>query len=311
MPANDLTMRVFIFSFSRGKFLQNCLDSLEQAAPELPVTIYDDGSEDPETIAVLTKALDRGISVFRSNVSPGLSQSAREQMRRRGGLHRNMQAAFESCDEDYYWFMQDDTQACRILGAEILIQAAEAFSDFPQSAFLHVQFLKATHQDNEFNLVAGRRLYVRRPRVDGYHAFTDTHVGMTKRLRDVGWEFGDSEKSTAILAEKLFGYMPHLADPWSAFLPFPPTLRFRGSGLIEAWLQKHDTGFYPLQMLDHEASSVMLSRDPQELPYAEHFLTADGLNCELRPWRYQWSPSGPVTRALVAVERRVIYKYLQ
>src|SRR5690606_21926670 len=55
-PDNDiqvLKMLFCIFSFNRGRFLQNCVDSIEQCAPGARIVVFDDSSYDEATKEVL------------------------------------------------------------------------------------------------------------------------------------------------------------------------------------------------------------------------------------------------------------------
>jgi hypothetical protein len=41
-----VSLRFCVFSYNRGRFLQNCVRSIELCAPGQPITVYDDGSDD-------------------------------------------------------------------------------------------------------------------------------------------------------------------------------------------------------------------------------------------------------------------------
>ena len=44
-----------VFSFNRGRFLEHCVRSIERCAPTAAVHIYDDASDDPDTLAALAR----------------------------------------------------------------------------------------------------------------------------------------------------------------------------------------------------------------------------------------------------------------
>ncbi|MCH8542014.1 MAG: hypothetical protein LAT61_00465 [Alcanivorax sp.] len=48
-----------IFSFNRGRYLENCVNSIERCAPGTPIAIFDDNSEDADTIALLSRLRER------------------------------------------------------------------------------------------------------------------------------------------------------------------------------------------------------------------------------------------------------------
>ena len=48
-----------IFSFNRGQFLQNCVQSIERAAPHASIAVFDDSSDDDFTRGVLQEISQR------------------------------------------------------------------------------------------------------------------------------------------------------------------------------------------------------------------------------------------------------------
>jgi hypothetical protein len=55
-PSGTLTA---IFSFNRGQLLDNCVRSVEKFSPDTPIAVFDDASDDPETLRVLREVADR------------------------------------------------------------------------------------------------------------------------------------------------------------------------------------------------------------------------------------------------------------
>ena len=47
------SLHVAIFSYNRGAYLKNCVDSLQRNMPGIGWTVYDDGSDELETVAYL------------------------------------------------------------------------------------------------------------------------------------------------------------------------------------------------------------------------------------------------------------------
>ena len=47
------SLDVAIFSYNRGAYLKNCVDSLQRNMPWIGWTVYDDGSDEPDTVAYL------------------------------------------------------------------------------------------------------------------------------------------------------------------------------------------------------------------------------------------------------------------
>jgi len=58
-----------VFSFNRGRFLENCVRSIEQCVPDASIIVFDDDSNDPATQEVLSD-IDRNHQVLKpGNVS--------------------------------------------------------------------------------------------------------------------------------------------------------------------------------------------------------------------------------------------------
>lgn len=102
------TTAIFIFSFNRGKYLRNCLDSVRRAnSLDLPVYIIDDNSIEPDTIAALRLAEEHA-KVVRND--------AQDREFKTGGLYGNMNRAMQIARDEGYTlviFVQDDMQFVR------------------------------------------------------------------------------------------------------------------------------------------------------------------------------------------------------
>jgi glycosyltransferase involved in cell wall biosynthesis len=94
---------ICIFSYNRGAFLKNLLESIRQFYPEMSIAIFDDGSTEPEALEVLREESSKAY-IHTNNAD-------RKQMH--GGLYANMNAAIQyACTSKfrYAYFVQDDMQ---------------------------------------------------------------------------------------------------------------------------------------------------------------------------------------------------------
>jgi|TARA_Y100000815_G_scaffold171503_1_gene155854 glycosyltransferase involved in cell wall biosynthesis len=236
-PAMVPDCRVFVFSFNRGPYLKNCIDSILRHAPGLPVTVVDDGSTDPETLQVLA-ALPVTVVTPRA-----------EQVGRHGGLYANMQWALETCDSTLALFMQDDVQMVRDLAADDW-QALQAFFDAdPGHVFVHPCFPMGPRKPRS------RHEYKPWPPFRGYcndngaadqsersrRWVYDVTLCHAPRLRAAGWTFGPTERENSKHAAGLFTPMLHFADPFICQLPEVATLRF-GRRTLGARLAEYLSG---------------------------------------------------------------------
>ncbi|MDZ7641149.1 MAG: glycosyltransferase [Desulfurivibrio sp.] len=95
----QVIMLFCIFSYNRGNFLKNCVQSIESCSPDSKIAVFDDDSDDTETISVL-RDLGEKHTVF---------TSTEHSSHHLGGLYNNMQNALEYCqDEELVCFLQDD-----------------------------------------------------------------------------------------------------------------------------------------------------------------------------------------------------------
>ncbi|NNE62520.1 MAG: glycosyltransferase, partial [Gammaproteobacteria bacterium] len=145
-----------IFSFNRGTFLRNCIQSIENCAGQSKIIVFDDNSDDPETVEVL-----QDIKARHTLVQPGHSSQ-----HHLGGLYGNMQSALEYCrDEDLVCYLQDDTQLVRPLTAHTITAINGAFDRLPRLGFLHPCFVKGINRSRGATYLYDNdsRLYYRAP----------------------------------------------------------------------------------------------------------------------------------------------------
>ena len=93
-----------VFSYNRGRFLENCIESLEACVPFADIAIFDDASNDGETVAILER-LSQKVPV----IQPGSVSS-----RKVGGLYDNMQSALDYAESyDLGCLVKEETQGVR------------------------------------------------------------------------------------------------------------------------------------------------------------------------------------------------------
>jgi glycosyltransferase involved in cell wall biosynthesis len=265
------TLKFIIFSYNRGQFLEHCVASIERYAPDSPIAVYDDASQDPETCRVL-----EGIATRHTVVS-----SATIGRHKHGGLYGNMQAAYEDLsDEPLVCFLQDDMQLVRPLDADARAAIARYFDVTPNAAFLSVVFAKGPPRDidpEEFRYAPDCGAYL--PTHDRRSAgtyFADVCVFRPDRLRAVNWQFAAGEPANDRQARAHFAVMGLLRDPLAMWLPFGPTYRGRRrTWAIRLAERKHQCGFYPFAPLSDAQIAALKKRPDNRMPAAEQFLVTD------------------------------------
>lgn len=270
-----------IFSFNRGQFLDNCVESIERCVPEARIVVFDDDSDDPATRDVLAR-----VAQHHRVIQPGhISQH------RLGGLYGNMQTALEQMrDEPLVCYLQDDTQVVRPL-PEADVQAIHRLFDEDESiGFVHPCFLRGRnrHRDEQsMRYDEQRQIYFRTGTTQsaGQH-FSALLMMRPERLLTRGWEFGRSEPENDRRAGQLFGPMPFMHTPFAMWLPEVPTYRGkRKTWALKVAERRRQSGFFPFRLLSGEEVQHLKSRDPAALPIAEDFLECRH-GSPPRPWAY-------------------------
>jgi glycosyltransferase involved in cell wall biosynthesis len=277
---NGTDMVICIFSFNRGRFLENCVASIEKCAPFCRVVIFDDDSDDPETMAVLERLGERHDIFQPGHVSD----------HRLGGLYGNMQSALSHCgDASLLCFLQDDTQMVRPLAPEEVDEMCRQFDRNPRLGFLHPCFIRGINRERgvAYPYDADSRLYFREPtrRSAGRH-FSALLITRPARLKEVGWTFAGSEPANNRQATEHFDPMGYLFSPFAMWLPEVPAYRGKKKTLgLKLAEKKRKCGYYPFHILDAEETRGLKERDPAILPIAEDFLHCDPVD-PARPWAY-------------------------
>ncbi len=270
-----------IFSFNRGPYLSNCVRSIEQCLPGADVVVFDDNSNDPETLDTLESIAEK----HRVVVPEELGST------KHGGLYDNMQSAIEMLrDEELICFLQDDTQIVRPIVEGEVQSLKDLFSDNPALGFIQPCFLRAsakhrrpfkTHDDANTSLLYRED----RGQSAGVH-YSDLLITRPARLLEHGWTFQSSEPDNEKQAKALFGPMPYLYSPFAMWLPGVPAYR----GKAKTWALKYaeksgQCGYYPFQIWSSEQSRQFIARSPKQLPIAEDYLSCVGQAPE-KPWKY-------------------------
>jgi hypothetical protein len=190
--------------------------------PGIGWTVYDDGSDEPETVSYL-KSLGQAVRHMKSAGDD-----------RHGGYYNNMQAALDATQSDYLLMLQDDLQVVRPFDSNDLSRIDQIFDQSPTTAFISPLFMKGSKRayfQKRYQPDSGLRCYrwSADPEETGkvpqkYADIAVLHVG---RLRQSGWRFERSEEANGALADRLFGDMVQVAEPWVFYVPEEPAYRGR------------------------------------------------------------------------------------
>lgn len=278
----DSEFFIVVFSFNRGRFLRNCMASIERHAADASVLIVDDLSDEHDTRAALDALASR------YTIMQPEKDSDQHKL---GGLYPNMQMACDSLPGNALMCcLQDDMQLVRGVRSDDLQAMAGYFEQNPRAGFLHHAFMKG-HQRARYQQTSrfdsDRQVYFRES--DGKRAgefFSAVFTARVDRLRSHGWQFDGSEKANNQRASALFDRMGFMRNPIAHWLPCVPSHRHKAkSWAIRRAEQQTGAGYYPFQELGEDRLRDFLQRDPSVLPIAEDFLTTNP-EAPVTPWIY-------------------------
>lgn len=269
-----------IFSFNRGRFLANCVDSIERCVPCADIVIFDDDSDDAETVEILDRLSERY----------QVKRSGKTSMGRLGGLYNNMQAALEACrNERLVCFLQDDTQVVRPVAEAEVQQINSTFEANPDIAFLSPCFARgrSVEKGASYQFDEKRQLFFREQdeRSAGRY-FSALFIAKPDRLMSLGWRFEGSEPDNEAKARSLCAPMGFLKAPFAMWLPEVPAYRGKKKTLgLRLAESKRKCGFYPFRIMDEAESRQLLARTPDRIAIAEDYLECVP-ETPPRPWAY-------------------------
>ena len=260
------TLEIAVFSYNRGIYLENCVDSICRNMPGIHYLVYDDNSTEPQTKSYLTS--------IQSNVI----QSKKDVSDRHGGYYQNMQSALLNAKSDYVLLIQDDMQVVREFSDSDLSDIHEIFQKTPNLGFLSPVFLKGRKRDffkDNYRPSLGTKSYAWSGSSDAVvpGCYADVSIIHVQRLRSASWVFQSSEVGNGELAKEIFGPMCQMSNPVVFYLPEEPAYRGKVLTLGAQIAFKMDGGkIKNFKTMSAKATADFINRDLTVLPFAEDFI---------------------------------------
>lgn len=283
---------IYLFSYNRGQFLDNCLNSLLRCAEGLDVTVIDDDSEDEITRQVL----NRWQHQFRQLDTGPVGQTEHKT----GGLYGNMRRAMTDArnrNKTLILFLQDDMQLVRPIHREDLCQALQFFAANPNAAQLQTCFMKRFFADRDealSRLDSSGQAYLRPSDYPGFSGFSAVGLFHLERFQALFGELQQGEYANNAFAQQQGIQMGIAAFPFMMWLPYPISHRGKQRNIpLQLVEGVAGCGFYPYQVLSGNDQSRLLNRHPEQRPYAE-----DWLRCPKLAETPVWSFAGGLSNLL-------------
>jgi len=278
---------IFLFSFNRGRFLKNCLQSIELAAPNSPVTIIDDDSDDPETLRILESA-----ACQHDVIQPHdrrLSES------KTGGLYNNLNLAINLMRDRKNvraLFLQDDMQFVRRLTQKDIRIIDAYFAANPTAIQMQTCFIRredeARFRERGRVDASATSLIIPPDLQRGKDTFSAVGVFDASRVAERLGSFEAGEGRNNITARRAGIVMGRAIFPFINWLPYPISHRDRSRGIAHGVMEwVGGAGYHPIAMMTADEEVDFLSRSPDVLPIAERFLRAP-----TAPRHDRWSTAG-------------------
>ncbi|TVP60367.1 MAG: glycosyltransferase [Halomonadaceae bacterium] len=283
---------IYLFSYNRGKFLDNCLESLVNCAEGHDVTIIDDGSDDDATRLVLR----RWQKQFRQ-----LGPDSKGQVEHKtGGLYNNMGRAMADARErqkTLVLLLQDDMQLVRPIDQKDLLRAEAFFAANPNAAQLQTCFMKrffAARDEKLTILDSSEQAYLRPSDYPGFSGFSAVGLFHLDRFQSLFGQLRQGEYANNAFAQQHGIQMGIAAFPFMMWLPYPISHRGKQRNIPLQLVEGiAGCGFYPYRLMDQEAQERLHNRHPDQRPYAEEWL-----HCPPLQYRSVWSFAGGLSNLL-------------
>lgn len=289
----NLQLHFLVFSFNRGDFLKNCVNSIRACIPFARISVWDDNSTDPMTRQILQN-LDAAVEVH--------SSPDTEARGMHGGLYGNMQLAMQAADSDeLICAIQDDMQVVRPVSEVEFYNWEEQLCAAGHHGFIHPVFLK-NDKDRVLPGDTDEWFCLDRTQHSAGSHYSDIFMIRRNLLQQVDWTFHNKEADNEQQARQHFKPMAYLKDPFIAWLPAVPAWRGKRQTWALRFAEKtRRCGLYPFNIMTEEQSMAFRQRASTCPPYAEAYLQLQN-DTLTKPWFYQPLKRRPLLRQLHKAE---------
>ncbi|MEC8860527.1 MAG: glycosyltransferase [Pseudomonadota bacterium] len=298
IDTKSMPLQFLVFSFNRGDFLKNCVDSIIRCVPNSHVTIWDDNSDDALTLSILDD-----LATTCDIKQPAKYESGEGKLH--GGLYKNMQSAIETVSGNpLICTIQDDMQVVRPLLTDEVLQWHALYEKNKFNGLLHPGFIKRLQE---------RITFV--PKLNGYHInrqnrsagahYSDIFLTRKDVLLRANWHFSSNEAVNEQQAREKFSQMVYMKNPFVAWLPGVPAWRGRKrTWAMRVAERKGNCGFYPFEIMCEATARQFCERPAKDIPLAESYLTLSDSSLP-KPWFYSPLQRRVILRKLNKIELRL------
>lgn len=281
------TFAIYVFSFNRGLFLKNCIESIEKLTKNIKIYIIDDNSTDPTTCEILRHLSKKHFVIYNSK--------AGQYEHKTGGLAGSMNYAIDhafASNTKYALFIQDDMQFVREFEENDIQRIQKYFDAIPNSIQLSANFVRRLSADgfNEnYEINRSANAYIRKITAQrGKSNFSDTGIFFTQRVKEIFDTFEVGEHVNSAKAMRLNLTCGIYFHPFMCWLPYPTSFRGKRKSLTHRFFEYFGkSGYHPIRLMTHEEKRIFLDRNLDSIPVMEKFLISPN-----SPRHDVWSTGG-------------------
>lgn len=262
-------IEVFIFSYNRGDFLLNCVESTKRNFSSASITVIDDRSDDEYTKAVLKSFSDVTVK-YATGENDG----------RWGGFYKNIDWVIQDlATHSWVILIEDDMQFVRPFTDADIEAITNFFDRYPKSGYLMLEFLKDEHKlkDQKFIMLdKHKQFYFFEDGAESYrgtvHACTSGVLNI-RHMRECNYRFVGDRKTVRNRAKSTFTKMGVYPYPNLMYLPFPKAIKNRKQTVTRRVIERYyGADFNPYFDLAGKRLNFFLERNISQLPYAGDWL---------------------------------------
>jgi hypothetical protein len=279
---NFSNMMIAIMSYNRGKYLKNCIHSIEKNFSLKNIKIYDDDSSCHYTRKYL-KIISKKYPVY-------VNKKKTDNNLR--GLYLNMNKALNHALQDgfdFIFIIQDDIQIVRSCDKDFFSECSKIFNSDNKIIQIVPVFFKGDYKNINFNkksIVINKEpdYYWRKNKWSG---ISDVGIIKIEELKKNNWQWNPEENEECnmkVAAKNNWKYV-FSRNPIMMYTPWPETYRANKKNIqyiMEKFLM---IGLNPYKNMTEEKVDLLLNRPLDSFPIAESYLKAKN-NLLSKPWEY-------------------------
>jgi hypothetical protein len=268
----------YVFSYNRGKFLNNCIESIERNYQDSNITVVDDCSDDIETLSYINDLNQkyRVVTPFSKN----------EKNTKYGNLYKNKNWSINDAKDKSFkqvMLVSEDTQFVRPF-TNMFFKDLNLFFNSIGNSFQVFPFFIAkvfsmneTPIQNNLLLLKDSNFFIHNTETEKHQnfIFSDFGIIQVERFFDLFEKFEDDELDSITKCKQRGLKLGLYSYPLCSLLPFNNYYRIKNNNnkLTNLLNKIAKTGFYPYESMTDNQVNSLLKKPNNVIAFAEDWLT--------------------------------------